>query len=626
MKPWKKVVLSISIVLLLFIPFSIANAEDKKDEVYDKPKTVEQGGVTLESKKYSLTHYEVVAHVEESWNPFSGEEINKALLSLANAFFGVTKLLASWIDEAIGILYNVDVLGGVTDKISNVSNNLWEALKENFAATFLTLAVIQIFAVYVGNRNQSKAGKMTFRLITVIVFATVWFGNSGYYLNAMNSLSTASQAVIMKAGTPLANADIKAGEELEGSVALVRNHFFDLAVYRPYLMMAYGTTDEKTINKKQNVEKDSRNRIDELLGLKNSKEGYEKKKEIVQNEVEKLKNENMTIGKIAENIGIAGMSIIFVTGLGVPPLLIALFNFIIQVAVIVLSIGLPVSFILSMIPYFSNSAYKVLGKIVGLFGMKAFTGMIMLFVFFLNNIIQALIPLTSPTAYFLNVLLTTVGTIYIIVKRDMIVTFVTAGHVTTVDAGMPKQIYRQYKTKVEKPAVSAAQKTAAFTQNVASNAGNFAMQKVRDIRASRTPQSKTGAVATAATTAATTAVTAATGPLGGAVANAAATALENRRNKRTQQKNDVAAKKEEVKKPIEIKHYQDNPNYKRQTQKTNLEKTSSTQQPKERTKQDVKSNQTSEMKRPERHTHENLDEKRASKRTVYQPPTNKEEE
>lgn len=624
MKTWKKVVLSLSIVLLLFIPLA-ANAEDKKDEVYDKPKTVEQGGVVLESKKYSLTHYEVVAHVEESWNPFSGEEINKGLLSMANTFFGVTKLLASWIDDAIGVLYNLDVLGGVTDKIANVSNNLWEALKENFASVFLTLAVIQIFAIYIGHRNQSKAGKMTLRLITVCVLATVWFGNSGYYLKAMSSLSTASQVVIMKAGTPLANADIKSGKELEGSVALVRNHFFDLAVYRPFLLMAYGTTDEKKINKQQNTEKDSRNRIEELLGLKNSKEGYEKKKEIVENEVTKLKNENMTIGEIAENIGIAVMSNLFVVSLGAPPLLIALFNFIIQIAVIVLALGLPVSFIISMIPYFSNSAYNVLGKIAGLFGLKALTGLVMLFVFFLNSIIQALIPLNSPTAYFLNVLLTTVGTIYIIIKRDKIVTFVTAGHVTTVDAGMPKQIYRQYKQKVEKPAVTAAQKTAAFTQNVASSAGNFAVQKIKDIRSNRTPQS-------VGSTAAETAATAVAGPMGGAVVNVAAKAMENRRNKRTQQQKDAAAKKEESKKTIEIKHYQDNPNYKRQTQSTNSEKasnpekTSNPQQTRERTHQEPGSDQTYKKQRPERHTNDDLSERRASKRTVYQPPTNKEEE
>ncbi|MEM4997439.1 hypothetical protein WKH56_33125 [Priestia sp. SB1] len=634
MKPWKKIIFVVSILLLLFIPFTIAVADEKKDEVYDKPKTVEVGGVKLESKKYSLTHYEVVAFVEESWNPFSGEEIDKGLLSLANTFFGVTKLLTNWIEDGLGMLYSLDILSTVSDKISNVSNSLWEALLDNFGAAFLTIAVIQIFAIYVGQRNGSRAGKMTLKLITVSIIAAVWFGNAGFYLKAMNSLSDASQVVIMKTGTPLADADIKPGKELEGSVTLLRNNFFDLAVYRPYLLMNYGTTNEKTINKKQNVKKDSRNRIDELLALKNSKEGYEKKKEIVQNEVEKLKNENMTTANIAANIGTAFMSMFFVLILGAPLLLVALFNFIIQVAIIGLSIFLPVACVLSMLPALSNSAYNVFGKMFGLFGMKAFTGLIMLFTFLITRIIQALIPLTSSTAYFINVLLTAVATILVIVKRDQIISFVTAGRVTTVDAGMPQQMYRQYKTKVEKPAAVVAKQTAAFTGSVVSNAGNFAQKKIQNIRRNRQPQSSNGGnKGSAVGSAATAAATAYAGPLGGAAISAATAYMDRRSNGRKKQNekpNEQLKKveKKAEKKPIEIKHYQDNPNYKRQTQKADtpkLEKkpktATTTNQPET---QPVRKKQSTE--RPQVHTKENLSEKRKSQRTVYKAPTKKEEE
>ncbi|MGV7002512.1 CD3337/EF1877 family mobilome membrane protein [Priestia megaterium] len=627
MKPWKKIVLSLSMLLLLIIPLS-ANAEDKEAKIYDKPKTVEQGGVVLESQKYSATHYEVVAYVEESWNPFSGEEIDKGLLSLANTFFGLTKLLATWFEEALGMLYSLDILNGVSDKVSSVSANLWEALVDNFGSALLIIAVIQIFAVYLGQRNQSKAGKMTFKLITVFILATVWFGNSSFYLKAMNSLSNATQVVIMKTGTPLANADIPAGKELEGSVALLRNNFFDLAVYRPYLLMNYGTTNEKTILKKQNDKKDKRDRIEELLALKQTKEGYEKKKEIVQNEVDKLGNEQMTSGNIAANIGKAFISMIFVIILGVPLLIVALFNFIIQVAVIGLSIFLPIACILSMIPRLSNSASNVFGKLFGLFGLKALTGLMMLFIFLLNTIIQAVIPLTSSTAYFVNVLLTAVATALVIIKRDKIISFVTAGHVTTVDAGMPQQMYRNYKHRVEKPAATVVKKGAAFTGNVVSSAGKFATQKIRNVRQNRTPQTGSGSRAAASKAAEAVASTYG-GPLGGAAFAAANTVMSKRANNRKKQsekqieKAAETAKKTE-KKPIEIKNYQDNPNYKKQTQKAASQPTE--KKPNVQQSDSTVSRTAQKVSRPEPHTDKNLNDRRASQRTVYQPPTKKEEE
>lgn len=644
---------------------------DDKAEIHSKPQTVKQGGVTLDSKRYNFSHYEGVTYVEDSWNPFSGEEIDKGLLSLANACFGVTKLFASWIDDGIGMLYGVDILSGVSDKVSEVSSTLWENLKSNFGAILVTIAVIQIFAYYVGQRNGSKAGRTTLKLITIFIIATVWFGNSSYYLKAMNHLSSASQVVIMKASTPFATADITDGEELEGSVALLRNTFFDLSVYRPMLLMNYGTTDEKKILKKD------KKRIENLISLKMTKEGYEEKGNIAKEEVSKLQNEAMTTANGANKIGIAFVSILFVTLLGVPLILVALFNFFIQVAIIGLSIFLPVACIISMLPRFSNSAYKVFGNIFGMFCMKAFTGLVMLFIFLVTDITQAIFPLTSSSMYFLNVVTTAAGIILVIKYRDKILSFVTAGHVTTADRGIPKQTYRTYKQKVEKPAVKAARRTAAFTSGFAASASNFAVQKMQEIRKNRTPQPA--------------------GSTNNPSAPANGSSLEERR-KAVRTKQEVASSKEGKEKltpmsPVNLKKFQENRSIKRTKMSQNVASSSKTnpssdktnekerhstkvrsvastprpketaQSPRQETKQRASNlvrskrlvskeghvtrlNRTSQQtesaqQQTEKENHSNqpiqhvssqshvegdLQERRAAQRTVYQPPTNEEEE
>ncbi|MFE7083401.1 CD3337/EF1877 family mobilome membrane protein [Priestia megaterium] len=664
MKRWKKIIL-LCAALFILVPSTISLADDKED-IRSKPQIVKEGGIELKSQRYDSSHYELLAYVEDSWNPFSGEQIDKGMLSIANTLFGATKLLSYWIEAGIDKLYSIDVLNDVSDKVSNVSNNLWDNLKDNFGSILVTLAALQIFAYYVGQRNGSKAGKTALKLITVFVIATVWFGNSSYYLKAMNHLSNASQVQIIKAGTPFAATTISDGEELEGSVAILRNTFFDLTVYRPTLLMNYGTTDEKKI-----LEKDKK-RIENLISLKLTKEGYEEKNSIVQNEIEDLKNEAMTTTNTPYKIGMAFISILFVIFLGVPILVVALFNFFIQIAIIGLSVFLPVACIISMLPRFSDSAYKVFGNIFGMFCLKAFTGLVMLFIFLVTDITQAIFPLTSSVNYFLNVVTTSVGIILVIVKRDKILSFVTAGHVTTTDAGIPRQTYRTYKQKVEKPAMKAAQRTAAFTSGFASSASNFAVQKMKEIRKNRTPQKAGSTTNTSA-------------PANG-------TSLAERR-KAIRTKQEVASSKEVKEKlnsmsPINLKKFQENRSIKRtkmspeaaSSSKTNSpsDKTSekehqftkvhpiasttprvketaqSSQQetkqkasnlvrsqrlvskeghvtrlnrtPQQQTEKENHSDQPIQHVSSQSHVEGDLQERRAAQRTVYQPPTNEGEE
>lgn len=669
MKRWKKIIL-LCAALFILLPSTISLADDKED-IRSKPQIVKEGGIELKSQRYNSSHYELLAYVEDSWNPFSGEQIDKGMLSIANTLFGATKLMSYWIEEGIGKLYSIDILSGVSDKVSNVSNKLWENLKDNFGAILVTLATIQIFAYYVGQRNGSKAGKTALKLITVFIVATVWFGNSGYYLKVMSHISNASQVQIMKAGTPFATTDIPNGEELEGSVAILRNTFFDLTVYRPMLLMNYGTTDKEKLLKKD------KKRVENLISLKATKEGYEEKNTIVQGEVEKLKNEAMTTTNTPYKIGVAFISILFVAFLGVPLLVVALFNFFIQMAIIGLSVFLPVACIISMLPRFSDSAYKVFGNIFGMFCLKAFTGLVMLFIFLVTDITQAIFPLTSSVNYFLNVVTTSVGIILVIVKRNKILSFVTAGHVTTADAGIPRQTYRTYKQKVEKPAVKAAQRTAAFTSGFAASASDFAVQKMHEIRKNRTPQPAGSTTNTSA-------------PVNG-------TSLAERR-KAVRTKQEVASSKEVKEKstsmsPINLKKFQENRSVKRTKMSQNVASSSKTnpssdktnekehhstkvrsiastprlketaQSPQQETKQRASNlvrsqrlvskeghvtrlNRTpqqpeSAQQQTEKENHSNqpiqhvssqshvegdLQERRAAQRTVYQPPTNEGEE
>lgn len=439
MKVMRKLLL-VLMATVIFIPLT-ANAEEKesgdKNAAQVELSEVSVGGIVLDSKKYDYEQYEVTTYIDGDWNPFTVEEIDKAMNSFANMIFGLTKIIASLIDTGLGMLYEANFIDKWADTIANVSDIIYDNLYASFGVILFVVAVLQIFMYYVSERNGIKAWRTTGVLIAVIVLAGVWFSNAGYFLKSMNSISNDVQAQVMKAGIVLTDEEVKKGEELWGSIAIMRNQYHDLIVYRPYLIMNYGTTVEKDI-----IEKD-KNRITNLLSTTTDKEGYKKREEIATNEVEKLNNKYMSPSYIDMKIGIAFVSLIFSVLLGVPMLLIAFVNAGIQILALIVAMVLPVAFIMSILPRFSNSGWYTFERLVGLFFMKAFVGLLIMFMFAIITMVDEAFPMVNTPMYMLNVVSVSIAIILMIKYRDKIIEFVTAGHVTTVDGGIATKAYEK---------------------------------------------------------------------------------------------------------------------------------------------------------------------------------------
>lgn len=420
------------IVLLLIVSFlllpHVVQAEARVD-----PKEEEQGGIELDSQRFPYNHYEPITDTSGDWNPFTLESVDKGLNAIASMLFSITKLLANLIDVSLANLYSVNIIDNLANTIDNVSSSLWDNLRDNFGTVLLVIAAIQIFAYYVGQRNSSKAGGATLKLIFVIVLGFVWFSNSSFFLNTLNNISNEVQGIVMSSGTFLADEEIEEGNELEGSQALMRNRVFELLVYKPYLEMNYGSTNEESILAN---DEDGAHRINDLLSLQENEEGLEERETIAKNEVEDLQNMNMSSSNIPSKVGIAMVSIVLAIMMGLPLVIIAMVNILLQVLALIIAVVLPISFIVSFLPSFSNSGTYTLGKLVGVFLMKVFAGLLLLFTFLLMEITETIISTNNVGLYILNVLVTSVLLILMLVKRDKIVEFITAGRVTAVSEGI----------------------------------------------------------------------------------------------------------------------------------------------------------------------------------------------
>ncbi len=490
MKKGSKIILLTLSVFVIVISFlgTAAFADDNSNKV--QPKDVKQGGVTLDSKRYSYDQYDAVADVESSLNPFSEKNINKNLNSIASITFGMTKMIANLVDTGLDWLYNVEVVNQFADKIGKISTALWENLYAAFGVLLFTIAVLYIFFQYVGQKNGMKAGQSTVRLIVVILIAFVWFTQAGWFLKAMNNVSSEVQGLIMKSGTLFNDErDIAQGEELEGSIALLRNQYFDIAVYKPYLNMNYGMTDESKITK------DDKDRIKKLIEFKLNKDGYKERKKIAADEADRLGNSMMAQSGIPNKIGVAIFSLGFACVLGVPLLLVAFVNFIVQILVLAISVILPISFIISFLPNFSNSAWYTLGRLVGAFFMKAFVGIILLFTFLIIDITGELIPMDTPGKYMLNAFVTALAIILMIKYRDKIIEFVTAGRVVSVDGGTARHAYEKGIRQPAEKTIGAAKNLAgAAAAAYTGGASAAALQQAKERNASRETADSAGDV------------------------------------------------------------------------------------------------------------------------------------
>ncbi|MDA2637900.1 CD3337/EF1877 family mobilome membrane protein [Bacillus cereus] len=452
----------------LLLPLSVG-AEEKDEKV--SPQYVESGGVKLESKVYDMSQYEPVTYVKASWNPLSSENLDKALNQIANFFFSLTKMVASLVDTSIDKLYSLSLINDAADDIADVSEGVYDNLAETLGIILILIAIVQIFYYYSAERSGGKAGRTTLALLAVLAVGTIWFSNASHYIKSMNALSNEMQGLIMTAGTTLADKKVAKGQEFQGSLAILRNSYFNLVVKKSYLIMNYGTPDETVITKD---DKKDENRINKLLEYKTNEDGYKKRDEVIQYEATDLKNSYMSTSTVTAKIGVAFCSFLFALILGIPLLVLAFLSPGIQILALIFSLILGVSLLLSVLPYFSHSGWKNFEKIAGFFFMKGFIGLAILFIFVIVQLMERFIPSTTPDMYMLNVIATGASMILAYKFRDKIISTATGGRVTSIDGGVTKQLY-------EKSIQGPAEKVTAGAKRLAAAGGGLGVAAMKSV-------------------------------------------------------------------------------------------------------------------------------------------------
>ncbi|WP_416348701.1 CD3337/EF1877 family mobilome membrane protein, partial [Listeria seeligeri] len=240
-------------------------AEQKKKE-QSKKKNVTSAGVPLKIEQWDIGRYDPYV-VDANW-------IEEAVGALSNALFGLNKIIVDTVDAGMDLLFNMNPLEKFADKMETVNKAVFGSLKTTYGKLFLIISLAFIFYQIAINRKSQGGIRSIVGLIGVLVITGLFMANQSFYVKTCNNIANVAQTTLLSACSVIVDLAGSEGEFVDndkidpknvskGTVAIMRNIYFDLAVEKPYLIMNYGTPDKTVINKKDGL--DGLSRTDTLL-------------------------------------------------------------------------------------------------------------------------------------------------------------------------------------------------------------------------------------------------------------------------------------------------------------------------------------------------------------------------
>lgn len=392
-KNWKKRVTSSVLVLcMLFVLLLSASGTMTVSASGLVDDTVNEANLY---SKYSILNYRLDYYVDTSWSwlPWKwGEAISNTVLE---ALYSITRVIwqvGTYISVGTGYIvqeaYKLDFVDDMADVIGKNIQTLAGLSKSGvsqngFYPGFLMLVILAvgIYAAYTGlvKRETSKAASAILNMLVIFILTAGFIVYAPDYIKNVNDFSSDVSTGALELGTKMT---MPGNEEMgDEAVDKIRNTIFSIQVYKPWLLLQFGTTDEETIGGE---------RIEAILGVTPIGDLSEYRQEAVKGDIETYKNENMTVTKVLDRFGMV-LFIFFIN------FVMSIFVFMMcgmmtaaQILFIVYAMFLPVSFVLSLFPTYNGMVKKAVMKVFNVIMMRAGLTLIVTVAFAISAMVYSL--------------------------------------------------------------------------------------------------------------------------------------------------------------------------------------------------------------------------------------------
>ena len=228
-------------VLLVFLPSTqdLVFADDGKE-------------VQRASQEYGESRYDLMTYADDSWYEWVDKTGTAAVSSIKNFLWQINIVITQITLMIIYQMFSLDIVELTKDSIMEIASGTAGSLMTNLGMFAFAVACFGIvIRAYLQQNWQAF-----FKIVTLVVISmALLFSISSEkfnYVDLAHSVSVSFENAVMQVNPSLTdstNYEVSEGGDIGHQVSVeVENKAFNALLYKPYLLLQYGTTDEETIN------------------------------------------------------------------------------------------------------------------------------------------------------------------------------------------------------------------------------------------------------------------------------------------------------------------------------------------------------------------------------------------
>ena len=390
--------------------------------------------------QYRWDNYQIDFYVDTSWDWLPWNWMDRIDNKISSVFYGISDgiwlisvLLSSGTGYIVQQTYSLDFIGDMADDIGkNIQilagmNTGSKKFNADGFYTWLLLFIVLIvggYMAYAGliKRKTTEAVSAAVNMLVIFLLTAAFIAYAPQYIKNINDFSADLSNGVLELGAKL----VMPGNDEMGVKATdkIRNNLFAIQVYKPWLLLQFGTTDETAIESERIAAGVDGDRIKSILSVSPVTNFGEDRQTAVKTDIETYKNVNMTVTNVAGRFG----TVILI---GFLNLIISIFVIIMcgmvvftQLMFIIFALYLPLNFILSMLPTYNGLLKKAVLKLFNTILMRAGLTLLITIAFSLSAMIYSM---SGDYPFLMVAFLQIVVFVGIYLKMDEILSMVALG-------------------------------------------------------------------------------------------------------------------------------------------------------------------------------------------------------
>lgn len=356
--------------------------------------------------QYRWDNYQIDFYVDTSWDWLPWNWMDRIDNKISSVFYGISDgiwlisvLLSSGTGYIVQQTYSLDFIGDMADDIGkNIQilagmNTGSKKFNADGFYTWLLLFIVLIvggYMAYAGliKRKTTEAVSAAVNMLVIFLLTAAFIAYAPQYIKNINDFSADLSNGVLELGAKL----VMPGNDEMGvkTTDKIRNNLFAIQVYKPWLLLQFGTTDETAIESERIAAGVDGDRIKSILSVSPVTNFGEDRQTAVKTDIETYKNVNMTVTNVTGRFG--KVLLVFFLNLIISIFVVIMCGLVIftQLLFIIFALYLPLNFILSMLPTYNGLLKKAVEKLFNTILMRAGLTLLITIAFSLSAMIYSM--------------------------------------------------------------------------------------------------------------------------------------------------------------------------------------------------------------------------------------------